>query len=69
MMDIKQLSQKLGISESGLYQWVSQRRIPFLKIGRSVRFDDDEIKKWLEERRVAPRSNSRHLVELGSKLS
>ncbi len=51
MLDIHQLSEELKISESGIYQWVSQRKIPFVKIGRLVRFDTEDIKKWLEEKK------------------
>ncbi len=53
MLNIHQLATELQLSESGIYQWVSQRKIPFVKIGRSVRFDSEEIKRWLENKKVA----------------
>jgi len=28
-----------------LYNWVYLRRIPFVKLGRSLRFDQDEIER------------------------
>lgn len=52
MLNVHEMSKELNLSESGLYQMISQRRIPFLKIGRSVRFDSEEIRKWLEEKKV-----------------
>ena len=30
----------------------SKRQIPFLKIGRRVRFDPQSIRRWVEEKRV-----------------
>ena len=54
MMDIHQLAAELKISESGIYQMTAQRRLPFVKIGRSLRFDCEEIKKWLENKKVKP---------------
>ena len=51
IMDIHQLAAELKISVSGIYQWVSQRKIPFVKIGRSVRFDSEEIQRWLAEKK------------------
>jgi excisionase family DNA binding protein len=31
---------------------VDERRIPYLKVGRLVRFDPVDIDRWLNERRV-----------------
>jgi excisionase family DNA binding protein len=32
---------------------VAERRIPFLKIGKYVRFDSDEVALWIDAQRVA----------------
>ncbi len=55
MLNVHELSKELGMSESGIYQWVGQGKIPFVKIGRSVRFDFEEIKKWVEAKKIKPR--------------
>jgi excisionase family DNA binding protein len=34
----RELAEKLSISERTLCVWMSKGRIPFLKVGRSVRF-------------------------------
>jgi excisionase family DNA binding protein len=47
LMSVKDLSKELSLSESGIYQMVSQKRIPHIKLGRTVRFDTDDIRKWL----------------------
>jgi excisionase family DNA binding protein len=39
LIDIKELSRRLSIPRGTLYNWVYLRRIPFIKAGRSLRFD------------------------------
>jgi len=43
-----------GLSHDTLAQWRSQRRcIPYLKIGRAVRYDPAEVQAYLEHCRVS----------------
>jgi len=44
----------LKISEHTVRSWVKYRRIPFLKIGRCVRFRPNIVERWLKERTVSP---------------
>jgi len=50
-LNTKELAGYLGISISTLYDWVNQRRIPYVKISNLVRFDLEEISKWVDEKR------------------
>jgi excisionase family DNA binding protein len=43
LIDIKELSRRLSVPKGTLYQWVNLRRIPFMKAGRSLRFDPEEV--------------------------
>jgi excisionase family DNA binding protein len=43
LIDTKELSRLLNISRGTLYNWVWKRRIPFLKVGRCLRFDYQEV--------------------------
>jgi excisionase family DNA binding protein len=43
LIDINELSQRLNIAKGTLYNWVYLRRIPFVKLGRALRFDPNEI--------------------------
>ena len=43
LIDINELSKRLSIPKGTLYNWVYLRRIPFIKAGRSLRFDADEV--------------------------
>ncbi len=42
----------LRIAEVTLRRWVSLRKIPFIKLGGAVRFDRDDIDRWLQDSRV-----------------
>ena len=43
LIDIGELSRRLSIPKGTLYNWVYLRRIPFVKAGRSLRFDPLEV--------------------------
>ena len=42
-LGIEELSQYLGLTKGTLYVWVCQRRIPYLKVGKLVKFDIIEV--------------------------
>ncbi|HTV53593.1 MAG TPA: helix-turn-helix domain-containing protein [Terriglobia bacterium] len=43
LITIDELSLRLNIRKGTLYNWVYLRRIPFVKLGRALRFDPEEI--------------------------
>ena len=51
-LGVKELSEYLGVSRNTIYFWLSQRKVPYFKIGRFVKFDVKEIEKWLQDRKV-----------------
>lgn len=52
LININEVSQFLGISINTVYSWVNQRRIPYVKIGRLLKFDRRDIEAWIIERKV-----------------
>jgi excisionase family DNA binding protein len=56
LRDVDWLMNRLGIaSRNTVHCWVHRRLIPFVRIGkRVVRFDPDEIERWLDSRRCVP---------------
>jgi excisionase family DNA binding protein len=54
LLNKRQVAEYLGFKIYTIDAWVSQRRIPYIKIGTAVRFDLDEIEAWLKERKVEP---------------
>ena len=47
LLDIQQVAIYTGLSVHTLYTMVSQRRIPFVKLGRLTKFDRVELDKWI----------------------
>jgi len=46
---IEDLAKYLGLSKNTIYSWIWQRKIPYYKFGRSVRFDLKKIEIWTKE--------------------
>ena len=53
LIDTATVAARLRVTERFVRRLVDERRIPFLKIGKFVRFDPDEIAEWIDEQRVA----------------
>lgn len=51
LLDIDGVAGRLGTSQRPIRRLVAERRIPYVKIGRLVRFDPDEIAAWLDDAR------------------
>ena len=51
-LDIPGLCTYLEIKKQTAYSWVYQKKIPYLKIGRLVKFDKQEIDRWIDSKRV-----------------
>jgi len=49
LLNINEVSQMIGIQVDTLYRWVSQRRIPYVKVGRLTKFDVVAIDEWIKE--------------------
>ncbi len=47
LMDIQELSKYLNIKESKVRKMVFRNEIPFIKIGRLVRFSTQRIDDWI----------------------
>ena len=58
LLTIREAAQYLAVSVSTLYGWVWQRRIPFVKIGRALRFDSRDLEKFIESNKQYPRQQS-----------
>jgi excisionase family DNA binding protein len=57
LLTVRQAAGWLNISVSTVYEWVWQRRIDFVKVGRAVRFDIKEPEKFIEENHCRPKTN------------
>lgn len=56
LFTISEVAQYTGLSVHTLYTMVSQRRIPYVKAGRLVKFDLKAIDTWIDRHSVKPLS-------------
>lgn len=54
LLDIEALATWLDIPARTVRYFVAERRIPFVRIGRHIRFDPAEIRRWIDQGRVDP---------------
>lgn len=54
LWDISTVASRLGVETRHIRRLVSERRMPFIKWGRLLRFDPAEIEAWLDEARRPP---------------
>ncbi len=50
LLDVPQAAAHLAISPKTIYKWVHLRRIPYVRVGRLVRFRVSDLDDWIEER-------------------
>lgn len=48
LLEPQEVCKILKIKKSRLYSMVFYKQIPYIKINSSLRFDSDEIEKWIE---------------------
>jgi excisionase family DNA binding protein len=51
LIDVEALAGALGVGVRQIRRLVEERRIPFVKVGRYVRFDVDDVARWVDEHR------------------
>jgi excisionase family DNA binding protein len=55
LLDQSELAERLGITERHVRRLVAERRIPFVKVGRFVRFEPAAVNEWLDRSKVEAR--------------
>jgi hypothetical protein len=60
LLDEKQAAIRLGVKEGTLQVWRCKKRydLPFIRIGRTIRYDAAEIEKFLKRNTVDGGGNS-----------
>lgn len=57
IMSIDEVARYLNLKSQTIRNWTSQRKIPSVKIGGSVRYKKLEIDKWLEQKNKSQKKN------------
>lgn len=52
MLTIKEVALIFNVSVTTMYRLLDSRKIPFYKIGRTIRCSEEDIMKFLEENKV-----------------
>ncbi|HAM52099.1 MAG TPA: hypothetical protein DCP92_15945 [Nitrospiraceae bacterium] len=53
LMDIREVSEMLGVTKATIYSWTSQNKIPHVKLSkRLLKFRESEFKDWIAEKSV-----------------
>ena len=52
LIDVREASTYLGLAVGTLYNLVSMKQIPHVKLGRKLLFDLKDLDKWIEESKV-----------------
>jgi excisionase family DNA binding protein len=53
LLTTKELMDKLKVKRNTIYQLRKDADLPTIKLGRTIRFDEEEIDKWLKSRQVS----------------
>ena len=48
LINAKDVGEMLGYSDKWVYAMAARGEIPCVRLGRGVRFDPEDIKKWFE---------------------
>lgn len=55
LLTIKEVSEATGFSVKTLYAWCKDRKIPHIRISNDLRFDQQIIENWIQNRTVRTR--------------
>jgi len=62
LLTVDDVARILSVKKSTIYQWIHMRLIPYIKVGRFVRFREKDIQRWLKEKEVEPTRRYFHLT-------
>jgi len=49
----RQAAKALGVSERTLWTWTQQGSVPFVRLGKTVLYPTDSLRRWLDEQAKA----------------
>ncbi len=54
LIDVDAAAERLNVTPRFVRRLVTERRVPYFKVGKFIRFDAVELDSWLAECRVGP---------------
>ena len=58
LLTVKDMATRLQVKDKTIYAWVSQGKIPCVKVNGVIRFDERAIEQWLQTMLCAGRTAS-----------
>lgn len=55
LLNITEVAEYLSVKEASIRSWVYKKKIPFMKVGKLVRFKVEDIELWLQSKKEEPR--------------
>lgn len=52
LLDIEGAARRLNVTPRFMRRLVAEKRVPYLKVGKFIRFDPNDLSSWLSTRRV-----------------
>ena len=63
LIGIKEVAEILNVKPSTLYQWAELGQIPCFKLNGALRFDIEDVKRWVESCKKEMTSSYNPLVQ------
>ncbi len=54
LMTVEEAATYTGLAVDTLYKMVSQRRVPFVKLGGALRFNPEQLNQWIKQNTKMP---------------
>ena len=68
LLTAKQVGELLEVKVSTVYDWVYRGVIPYVKLGRLIRFKKPEIFRWVDSHTLRPKSPPRKISRSAANL-
>jgi len=52
VLTVKEAADQLKVKPQWVYAMLREGGLPFIRLGRQIRIDEDSLEKWLVERRT-----------------
>jgi excisionase family DNA binding protein len=53
-LTVNEVAEKFQLSTRQIKRLMYSRKIPYIKIGSAVRFDPEDLREWMEKRKLRP---------------
>jgi excisionase family DNA binding protein len=69
LLTIDELAEHLGVTQRHVRRLVAEKRVPYLKWRRFIRFDPAEIAAWLDRSRQSQRADTERLAGMAARAA